>query len=83
MVYTMALRAPDWDVCSQLCKGAGSWCMGIGEQAQSKNCCWLWGEKLRGLEGGNLKQGMPMERTGLPWKQSTIAESQAGEELLL
>ena len=35
--------------------------MGIGEQAQSENCCWLRGDGLRGEEGGNLQQEMPME----------------------
>ena len=61
MVCTMALRAPDWDVCSQVCKGAGSWSVGIREQAWSKNCCWLWGDGLRGWEGGNPQQGMSVE----------------------
>ena len=60
-VHTAALRAPDWDVCSQVCKGAGSWCVGNEEQAWSNNCCWLWGDGVRGQEGGNLQQGMPME----------------------
>ena len=57
----MALHALDWDMCSQVCKGPGSWYVGIGEQVQSKNCCGLWGEGLRGQEGGNQQQGMPME----------------------
>ena len=56
-----ALRALDWAVCSQVCKGAGSWCMGTGEQARSENCCWLWGDGLRGQEQGNVQQGMPTE----------------------
>ena len=64
MVHTAALHASGWDMCSQVCKWAGSWCMGIEEQAQSKNCCWLWGDGLRGREGGNLQQGMPMEEDG-------------------
>ena len=61
MVHTSALGALDWDVCSQVCKGAGSWCMEMVEQAESKNCCWLWGDGLRGWEGRNPQQGMPME----------------------
>ena len=67
-VCTAALCAPDWDMCSQVCKGAGSWSVGIEEQAQSNNCCWLWGDGLRGWKGGNLQQGMPRRKTGLPWK---------------
>ena len=35
--------------------------MGIGGQAQSENCCWLWGDGLKGQEGGNQQQGMPTE----------------------
>ena len=60
-VRTVAICAWDWDVYSQVCKGAGSWCVGTGEQAQSENCCWLWGDGLRGREGGNLQQGKPRE----------------------
>ena len=48
-------------ICSQVCKGAGSWCVGIGEQAQSENCCWLWGDGLKGWKGGNPQQEMPTE----------------------
>ena len=73
----MALHAPDWDVCSQVCKEAGSWCVGIGEQAQSENCCWLWGDGLRGREGGNLQQGTPMEEDWTAMKTGTTAESHA------
>ena len=61
MVCTMALCVPDWDVCSAVCKGAGSWSVEIGEQAQSKNSCWLWRDRLRGWEGRNPQQGMPTE----------------------
>ena len=78
MARKMALRDPDWDVCSQVCKGAESWCVGIGEQAQSEKCCWLWEDALRGREGGNPQQGMPMEEDWLPWKQGTIAKFHAG-----
>ena len=35
--------------------------MGTGEQALGENCWWLWGDGLKGLEGRNLQQGMPME----------------------
>ena len=35
--------------------------VGIGEQAQRENYCWLWGDGLRGWKGGNPQQGMPIE----------------------
>ena len=57
----MVLCAPDGDVCSHMWKGAVSWSLGTGEQAWSENCCWLWGDRLRGREGGNVQQGMPTE----------------------
>ena len=78
MVRTTALCAPDWDVCSQVCKGAGSLCMGTGEQAWSENCCWLWGYRLRGQEGKMHSKECLWRKTGLPWKQGTTAESYIG-----
>ena len=32
---------------------AGSWSLGIVEQSQCKDCCWLWRNGLRGCEGGD------------------------------
>ena len=77
-VHISALCALDWDMCSQVCKEAGSWCMGTGERAQSENCCWLWGDGPRGQEGGNLQQGMLMEADRTAVEARTIAESHAG-----
>ena len=63
---------------SQVCKGTGSWSMGIGEQAWSDNCCWLWGDGLRGQEGGNPQQGMPMEEDWTAMEAGRYAESRRG-----
>ena len=79
----MALHAPDWDMCSHVCKGAGNWSVRIGEQAQSENCSWLWGDGLRGWEGGNPQQGMPTEEDLTAMEAGATAESHSGEEPLL
>ena len=52
--------------------------MWTGEQAQSENCCWLWGDGLRGREGGKPQQGMPMEEDRTAMEAGAIAESHAG-----
>ena len=77
-VCTAALCALDWDVCSQVCKGAGSWSVGIGEQAWGENCCWLWEDRLRGQEGGKLQQGMPTEEDWTAMEAGATAESHTG-----
>ena len=79
-IRTATLRSPDWDVCSQVCKAAGSWSTGIGEQTQSENCCWLWGDVLREWERGNPQQGMPMEEDQTAMEAGATAESQVGGE---
>ena len=43
--------------------GTESWNMGIGEQTQGGDCCWLQGDSLRGREGGNPQPGMLVEET--------------------
>ena len=65
-------------MCSQVCKGAGSWSMGIREQAWGENCCWLWEDRLRGQEGGNPQQGMPTEEDRTAMEAGATAESHTG-----
>ena len=62
------------------CKGHGSWSVGIAEQAQSENCCWLWETHWGdGREEFHSRECL-QKKTGLPWKQSTTAESHVGGE---
>ena len=83
MVHTTALHAPDWDVCSQVCKWAGSWCVGIGEQAQSENCFWLWGDGLGNRREEICSRECLRRKTGLPWKQALLLSHMQQEEPLL
>ena len=53
---------------------AGSWSVGIRELAWGKNCCWLWGDRLRGWEGGNPQQGMLMEEDWTAMEAGATAE---------
>ena len=48
--------------CPPLHTRAGCWNVGIGEQTQAENCGWLWGDILRGQEGGRSSaNGMLVE----------------------
>ena len=48
--------------CSRVHMGAGRWSVEIREKIHGEDCCWLWGDSLRGWEGRNPKQGMYMEQ---------------------
>ena len=63
MVRATALCVPEWDVSPPVHMGSESWNMGIGEQTQGEDCCWLRGDSQRGWERGNLQLGMLVEET--------------------
>ena len=54
--------------------GAGSWSLGIVEQSQSKGCCWLPRDRLRGWEGGDRGGKCLWRKARQPWKQGNPAE---------
>ena len=41
--------------CSLVHMGAGRWSVDIREKIQGEDCCWFWGDSLRGWEGRNPK----------------------------
>ena len=57
---------------------AGSWSLGIVEQSQSKDCCWLRRNGLRGCEGGDHGGKYLWRKVKQPWKQGDSAESHVG-----
>ena len=62
-VRDTALHAPDWDMCPLVHTGAESLNVRTREKTQGWKCCWLWGDSLRGQEGGNLQLEMLVEET--------------------
>ena len=58
-------------------QGAGSWCVGAGEQAWGENCCWLRGDRL-GDGREEIHSRECLWRKTRHWKQGTTAESHTG-----
>ena len=57
---------------------AGSWSLGIVEQSQCTDCCWLQRDGWRGCEEGDHGGKCLWRKAKQPWKQSDSAESQIG-----
>ena len=57
---------------------AGSWSLGIVEQSQGKDCCWLQRDGWRGCEGGDRGGKCLWGKARKPWKQGDTAEYRRG-----
>ena len=74
-VYTVALRAPDWELCSKVCKGAGAWRLENRPRGRNPVGCGKT-DREDGREEICIRECL-WRKTGLPWKQDATAESHA------
>jgi len=57
---------------------ARSWSLGIVEQSQGKDCCWLQKDGWRGCKGGDYGGKSLWRKAWQPWNQGDSAESRVG-----
>ena len=57
---------------------AGNWTLGIVGKFQGDGCCWPWGDRSRGCEGGDRGGKCQWRQARQSWKQGDTAESRIG-----
>ena len=77
-VLAAAILTPDRNPDPLEGTAAGNWTLGIVEQSQGDSCCRLWGDRLRGCEGGDHVGKCQWRRARQSWKQGDTAESCIG-----